>query len=194
MEVGAQKSWTLLSHQPGTLNCEAYASLPFIRPPMAPLMAYGTYGLWHQLWLFTCGVTLVETMVLYFCMFRNNPFGNTTWRNWSRSGEGREGCSELPHPTSLTFSCDTNPTRDTSPWLTDKSSRVECLKSLLLITSSSDNYNYQSTSTLIIYSEYWSSDNQMKHVKTFIFAWDHLNHWKSLTTVAPFQRVEKLTI
>ena len=44
------------------------ASLAFIRPPMAPLTAYGTYGLWHQLWLFTCGVTLVGRVpALEYC-------------------------------------------------------------------------------------------------------------------------------
>ena len=35
---------------------------------MAPLTAYGTYGLWHQLWLFTCGVTLVG-LEQWYCIY-----------------------------------------------------------------------------------------------------------------------------
>ena len=99
------KSRNLLS-QVGTLNREAYASLAFIRPPMAPLTAYGTYGLWHQLRLFTCGVTLVGTMVLYLCplcMFRNDPFGNKTLTKLVSEWRERGVLSYLiqPHPHSV---------------------------------------------------------------------------------------------
>ena len=61
------------------LDREAYASLAFIRPPMVPLTAYGTYGLWHQLWLFACGVTLVGRVLYPLNVGEDQPLcGNKT--------------------------------------------------------------------------------------------------------------------